>query len=676
MRHWNCRQRKTTPQNPPPILGFHKASSIPSILESDVGSDYDEPTLPPSLPNLKIIPFLPADAVKKSDPLKPAKVASPTYTYFKNHPNNYPIVNDPYEVPTAYGMGNEHEILHPGLMYKTAAKPIGEYEYPYDPTINYPALTENYEIDAKNGYYNTKVIRDKYDTVDETDYDYDTDTIHKYSELPQKQDLFQNELKKFIPTKYDVPQEGSYVPVYDKYGVGYPEKNVYYTNHKELAYGGAKLDKIQLSTDNPFRIDATATSGFSPPTKTEGGFIPKEPHKEEFYYESFARTASPIELTTDDHHAKLPYNATPISSYGATPSNPFIDVIRTEQAPPLMSLIEDKEKLLSFQAKPLALDDRLGDPSAGGDDFEKQIISITTDANYVSSVSENEEATRPSTPSKPNFTGFELNFPVSMDHSVEPVSPTPKPVKSSGAEQEPEPSGMFSLENMLNYLLREEDTISENKLRNSTRADPTPSLADGIPPFKTLPSRLAAVFDPSAGLEASLGDVKPPSDEELHDGTVTLKVESAKNDTKALYRPSLSDLPFLNPGFHTKPINAPDTETQNELDRYGYSTPEHRTDQYQVIAEGTPSVTNTNSYVVNPVDINKLKQHHSEGTAEINMKAKVKDTVGILKLAGCNIYGRMYRVGRIISELSGPCLECKCTEVGVHCTPLTCRKRR
>ncbi|KAF5291205.1 hypothetical protein FQA39_LY14447 [Lamprigera yunnana] len=46
--------------------------------------------------------------------------------------------------------------------------------------------------------------------------------------------------------------------------------------------------------------------------------------------------------------------------------------------------------------------------------------------------------------------------------------------------------------------------------------------------------------------------------------------------------------------------------------------------------------------------------------------------VGLLKLAGCNIYGRMYRVGRIISELSGPCMECRCTEVGVQCTPLKC----
>ncbi|KAL1140479.1 hypothetical protein AAG570_000411 [Ranatra chinensis] len=45
---------------------------------------------------------------------------------------------------------------------------------------------------------------------------------------------------------------------------------------------------------------------------------------------------------------------------------------------------------------------------------------------------------------------------------------------------------------------------------------------------------------------------------------------------------------------------------------------------------------------------------------------------GILKLAGCNIYGRMYRVGRIITELSGPCLECMCTDVGVQCRQLPC----
>lgn len=63
-------------------------------------------------------------------------------------------------------------------------------------------------------------------------------------------------------------------------------------------------------------------------------------------------------------------------------------------------------------------------------------------------------------------------------------------------------------------------------------------------------------------------------------------------------------------------------------------------------------------------------------TVETSSKAldnEIPMSVGsLLKLAGCNIYGRMYRVGRIITELSSPCQECKCTEIGVQCKQLEC----
>lgn len=65
----------------------------------------------------------------------------------------------------------------------------------------------------------------------------------------------------------------------------------------------------------------------------------------------------------------------------------------------------------------------------------------------------------------------------------------------------------------------------------------------------------------------------------------------------------------------------------------------------------------------NNIDNNSSSSSSSSGSA------------GLLKLAGCNIYGRMYRVGRIIFELSGPCLECKCTETGVQCKSLKCWAR-
>ncbi|XP_055548208.1 uncharacterized protein LOC129731873 [Wyeomyia smithii] len=651
--------RPVTPK-PIPIGEFHRPSSIPSILESDINLDYGEATLPPSLPNLKIIPFLPADAVKKNDAAIP--MAAP-YDFYKPNPTNYPLIGENYE---PYGILSEHE-LHPGVPFKPP-----KYEYSYDPSLNYPALTENYGMESKSNQYNAKIgIRNKYDTINDPDYDYsDTDALAKY-DIHSKQELFKNELKKFIPAKYEAPQEGTYVPVYDKYGVGYPEKNVYYANHKEkyepVVYNAAK--PVEISTEHAlFRVEEkpvsplAAASGFSPPTRTEGGFLPKDHIKEDFYY---ATTVSPIEHITDDHPvvAKLPFNTTTFK-FGVTPANPFIDVIRTEPPPPLISLIEDKEKLFSVYHSVAknnysSLDDLLDNDNVDSAEYDKQIISITTDANYLSTIDsstqdESDPATGQST----------VNF------SLPPMAPEPM-AEHLRNNSEPEPSGMFSLENVLSYLFREDELTHDNAIKNSTLNNS--EYPEGVPPFRTTPSRISGAYNPSASLD--LGEVKPPSEEEQHDGTVLLKVESASNGPQVLYRPSLMDLPFLTPNFHASSNAGSDAEFKNDIDRFGYMDPD--VEHYQVISDGPPNTipNSDTTYVVNPVDINKLKQHHSEGTAEITMKSKVyslKDTVGILKLAGCNIYGRMYRVGRIISELSGPCLECKCTEVGVNCTPLNC----
>lgn len=66
-------------------------------------------------------------------------------------------------------------------------------------------------------------------------------------------------------------------------------------------------------------------------------------------------------------------------------------------------------------------------------------------------------------------------------------------------------------------------------------------------------------------------------------------------------------------------------------------------------------------------------KEEDENLSQSESSNSVKGNFGILlKLAGCNIYGRMYRVGKIIAELSGPCLKCVCTESGVECSPLDC----
>ncbi|TMW47243.1 hypothetical protein DOY81_007678 [Sarcophaga bullata] len=84
-------------------------------------------------------------------------------------------------------------------------------------------------------------------------------------------------------------------------------------------------------------------------------------------------------------------------------------------------------------------------------------------------------------------------------------------------------------------------------------------------------------------------------------------------------------------------------------------------------SSSSPS-TSTSALAVNTASASST----SSATSTSSALNSLIDPTGILKLAGCNIYGRMYRVGRIILELSSPCLECKCTEIGVKCGPLDC----
>lgn len=60
----------------------------------------------------------------------------------------------------------------------------------------------------------------------------------------------------------------------------------------------------------------------------------------------------------------------------------------------------------------------------------------------------------------------------------------------------------------------------------------------------------------------------------------------------------------------------------------------------------------------------------AQGVMEIFSKQTLPTMNGLLKLAGCNIYGVMYKTGQIIAELSNACLECKCLpDIGVGCSP-------
>ncbi|XP_046744686.1 uncharacterized protein LOC124410398 [Diprion similis] len=111
-----------------------------------------------------------------------------------------------------------------------------------------------------------------------------------------------------------------------------------------------------------------------------------------------------------------------------------------------------------------------------------------------------------------------------------------------------------------------------------------------------------------------------------------------------------------------------------------FSTGKTTTSQTVTKASSTLTVPSTTSSP-SPVQTTKssavkhatIMALNSSNSAQVHGEELSTMVGSLLKLAGCNIYGRMYRVGKIITELSGPCLQCRCTEVGVQCKKLSSR---
>lgn len=405
-------------------------------------------------------------------------------------------------------------------------------------------------------------------------------------------------------------------------------------------------------------------------------------------------------------------------------------MIRTEPPPPLLTLIEDKEKLFHTVPELSAVNIDHDYPSIHLSDIEKDIISITTDSNYNSSpeyaVADNIEYSSDYAhndhTSDVNRTSVNTTTKYSTEVSVSSnfqPNPTVNPVPTD------------FLGSLLGYLFK------SNK--SSTESKPTePSFIyeerQTIPPFKKISSTSLSLMDilnftkpvENSSKKIDIPQRKnnkiyeyPTTTEKLED-TTTPKAENlnilrdvllatinsqssidpiAHRDShptidvpKPIYS-SHSIHQFLNPIFAgnselthatskyspirseielTIPkLNSQIGDNKDELNNNVFGP-----ESYQVLNEYPSSISNSRPFGENPIDYDALKEHHHSDENSPNIYTQplnsFQNSIGVLKLAGCNIYGRMYRVGRIITELSNPCLECKCTEVGVHCTTLNC----
>lgn len=123
--------------------------------------------------------------------------------------------------------------------------------------------------------------------------------------------------------------------------------------------------------------------------------------------------------------------------------------------------------------------------------------------------------------------------------------------------------------------------------------------------------------------------------------------------------------PFAPPKISHSPINRIDHLVLGESTAIKKSTPRPISTTFKPPLTNRPPAKTTTQRTV-------TKKEEETYTTQESPRPPGGLGPGLLKLAGCNIYGRMYRVGRIIAELSTPCQECWCTEFGVQCKPLKC----
>lgn len=279
------------------------------------------------------------------------------------------------------------------------------------------------------------------------------------------------------------------------------------------------------------------------------------------------------------------------SKIQATSFDPFRDVIRTEPAPDLPSLIEDMIPYMEHRISTPATTTRLS--------FDHQ-ISLLSNPNfedkYEDVVITTEEATNQMETMLPAAAAA-----VTHEKTIEIT--TEKMMNDSSISYDED--AIFSFDSMLDLLFS--GTTLPPKLNTSKTSDIT---------------------------------------ENGHDLSTTENIVPSTKDT---FEASEEKIYF-------------DSEKLVSLIKNNSSLAATLTDNGQTISSMI-----SESITLSSTSLNFSASEEEKGDKEI------KPLIGgLLKLAGCNIYGRMYRVGRIIVELSTPCLECRCTDVGVQCKQLKC----
>jgi len=331
-----------------------------------------------------------------------------------------------------------------------------------------------------------------------------------------------------------------------------------------------------------------------------------------------------------------PDAAAPSQRQPTVSPDPFRDVIKTEPAPDLPSLIEDMIPYLvehgittprpttSIAASKASLQ---GNQHPSNFEFMEQVpliqppyVEKTVDSSFTSQYGISHEVPSEDT--------------VSLTYDSEDQSLGSKP--TSPAEME-----IFSYDKtfLANNLNRTNDSSRNDLSLNNTTELTMENVSDETPDgnfTSKVDNRITKYDNYTESIDSPNEDSETAGDDAIFSLDSILELLLSSNTSAS--------------AKSTETTKTPDASSVSGL----------REDQGALVTSSTTT------------------ERLTEETETVETSSKVLDneipmSVGsLLKLAGCNIYGRMYRVGRIITELSSPCQECKCTEIGVQCKQLEC----
>ncbi|XP_039746723.1 uncharacterized protein LOC120624325 [Pararge aegeria] len=587
--------KSDVPKTVPPALG---KLNVSKTKKDEYDYDYTEPTLPPSLPNLKIIPFVAADAVVEEE------VSS-------KETLDYSVLDREDKFPVYYPNKETEDTI-----YATRKVDV------YNPT-QYPIFI-------------SKKVEPQYPSLTQ-----DTEEVNVH---------------------YPSITNDMAAPV-QEYTV-----TASLGNSAKMNYKG---ENQEPATNTQFEVEPPAGNLFSPPVETEGGFVPKGPGIMDDYYSVYSSTPPGNIMPHLTTSMQLEPKDECISSDGRHVSEGESISISCSictcawgelhcSPRPCNTPAGCSRKAASMSTTDLCCGELICDklnkttsmPIMISQNIYKQNESEITNKYEKVSFTYQESTTTPRNDTNNDRVHMDMNLQKNISETNERfVGTIPETLITSSSTEK-------------TVLYTSSETPISGAFDNNTHSLEYDDEDDdeGFSLGSVLKLLLSETYDTTtAAPKKKLTTVLTSTTPRI---TTTVPTTNRKlfTSSDSGFVPVTHRSPYIPPKklYPQNTINRIDHLVLGESNAIRKKMLTNKTTQ-QPITTKTVEISSKEGFGGHPVEVRPPIGNFIPGLG-----------LGLPKLAGCNIYGRMYRVGRIIAELSSPCQECKCTELGVQCRSLSC----